>query len=66
MQENYANLKQKAQDKQKSDAEDLQKVLSGKSTVKGVFLRKTKEEETKELEKQLEKVKIKEIIKYDD
>jgi len=55
--EHFNNLRGKAHSKQKSETEDLQKVLSGKSTIKGLFLRKTKDEEISDLEKQIAKVK---------
>jgi len=53
--EHFNALKNKLQGKQKSETEDLQKVLSGKSTIKGLFLRKSKDEEVSDLEKQIAK-----------
>ena len=61
----YDSLKSKNQDKQKSDTLELQKVLAGKTTLKGIFSRKSKEEEVSTLEKQIAQVlfvKLLEII----
>jgi len=52
----YDALKVKAQSKQKSEAEDLQKVMEGKSTMKGLFLRKSKDEEKTDIEGKIAKV----------
>ncbi len=52
----YETLKNKSQAKQKGESEDLQKVLSGKSTMKGLFLRKTKDEQVTTIEKNIAKV----------
>ena len=52
----YESLKSKAQSKQKSESEDLQKVMDGKSTMKGLFLRKSKDEEKSELESKIARV----------
>jgi len=49
----YESLKSKNQDKQKSDTLELQKVLAGKTTLKGIFSRKSKEEEVSSLEKHI-------------
>lgn len=46
-------LKIKAAEKQKSETEELHKVLAGKTTMKTLFSKKSKEEETQELEKQI-------------
>ena len=54
----YDALKVKTQDKQKSDTLELQKVLAGKTTFKGLFSRKSKEEEVSSLEKQIADVII--------
>jgi len=43
----------KAQEKQKSETEDLHKVLAGKTTMKTLFSKKSKEEEVQELEKNI-------------
>jgi len=51
----YETLKTKAQSKQKSESEDLQKVMDGKTTMKGLFLRKSKDEEKTDIEKQIAK-----------
>ena len=52
----YDSLKTKAQSKQKSESEDLQKVMEGKSTMKGLFLRKSKDEEKTDIEGKIAKV----------
>ena len=54
----YEGLKNKAQDKQKSDTLDLQKVLAGKTTIKTFFSRKPKEEEVGNLEKHIAQVRV--------
>jgi len=51
--ETYEKAKAKAHDRQKSDTLELQKVLAGKTTFKGLFSRKSKEEEVQTLEKSI-------------
>jgi hypothetical protein len=51
--EKFEALKIKAQEKQKSETEDLHKVLAGKTTMKTFFSKKPKEEEVQELEKNI-------------
>ena len=47
----FDSLKAKASEKQKSETEDLHKVLAGKTTMKSLFSKKSKDEEAQELEK---------------
>ena len=54
----YDQLRLKAQDKLKSETNDLQKIIVGKSTMKSMFSRKSKEDEISVLEKQIVKVSI--------
>jgi len=51
-------LKIKAQERQKSETEDLHKVLAGKTTMKTLFSKKSKEEEVQQLEKNIALVRI--------
>jgi uncharacterized protein YeeX (DUF496 family) len=53
--EHFNALRAKAQTKQKGESNDLQKVLGGGTTMKGLFLRKNKEEEIGDLEKSIAK-----------
>lgn len=55
--EKYENLKLKTLEKQKSETEDLHKLVSGKKTLKSMFTKKTKEEEIAELEKTIAAVR---------
>lgn len=66
--DHFNSLKGKSQGKQKSESEDLQKVLSGKSTIKGLFLRKTKDEEVTELESKIARhgKEFEDLSKLDD
>jgi len=56
--EKYESAKAKCQDRQKSDTLELQKVLAGKTTFKGLFSRKSKEEEVSTLEKAIADVNL--------
>ena len=55
--EHFNALRAKSQSKQKGESQDLQKVLGGGTTMKGLFLRKNKEQEIGDLEKSIAKVK---------
>ncbi len=52
----YESYKAKTFDKQKSDTSELQKVLAGKTTLKGIFSRKSKAEEVESLERHIAQV----------
>ena len=58
MRDKYDQLRIKTQDRQKSETADLQKIIGGKSTIKTMFSRKSKEDEISTLEKQIIKVFI--------
>jgi len=49
----YESYKAKTHDKQKADTSELQKVLAGKTTLKGIFSRKSKAEEVESLERHI-------------
>lgn len=53
---NYENLKEKAQQKQKEQQLELQKVLAGKTTMKSLFTRGSKEDTIANLEKAISAV----------
>ena len=52
----YESYKAKTHDKQKADTSELQKVLAGKTTLKGIFSRKSKAEEVESLERHIAQV----------
>ena len=54
--EKYENIRSKLQDKQRSDTQEMQKILAGKTTFKTVFSRKSKDEEISLIEKSLAEV----------
>ena len=58
MRDKYDQLRIKTQERQKSETTDLQKIIGGKSTIKTMFSRKSKEDEISTLEKQIVKVLI--------
>ena len=61
--EKYESIRSKLQDKQRSDTQEMQKILAGKTTFKTVFSRKSKDEEISLLEKSLAEVSFKRLLK---
>ena len=56
MKDKYEQLKLKANEKKRNESQELHNVLAGKTTLKGVFSVKKKEDQASNLEKSLSQV----------